>query len=316
MAHINVGIARMCPAVEEELRGLMNRRPTLLIGAAVLAYAVSLPTTTMASGDDKDKHGAKPVAVQDATVNFGQPQNQTPDPAPVGAAVTHFLMPNDVTIRKGGTVTFVVNGGGHGIAIHPVDKHTTREDIAEDLCAGATPERADPIVDRRTRYTVCNNLVPPAIGAIVTPTTIDGRLVQVAGTQNLDYSITDGDGDLIIHTGFNVVLAATPTTPALVKNNPRVDDTEHTVRLFASSGRPAAGESAVTALNAAGLASAGGFLAGSAAAVAPATVGTPGNRVQVRFPRPGRYLVICMNRSHLLNEHMFGFVNVVGDDDN
>ena len=68
----------------------------------------------MASGDDKDKHGAKPVAVQDATVNFGQPQNQTPDPAPVGAAVAHFLMPNDVTIRKGGTVTFVVNGGGHG----------------------------------------------------------------------------------------------------------------------------------------------------------------------------------------------------------
>jgi hypothetical protein len=34
----------------------------------------------------------------------------------------------------------------------------------------------------------------------------------------------------------------------------------------------------------------------------------------VRFDRTGRYLVICMNRSHLLNDHMFGFVNVVGED--
>jgi hypothetical protein len=159
---------------------------------------------------------------------------------------------------------------------------------------------------------VCNGLVPPVAGAVVTPVTIDGTPVLVAGTQNLDYSITDGDGDLIIHTGFNVNIAG---TPAIVKNNPRVDDTEHTVRLFATSGRPPAGESAVTALTAAGLASAGGFLTGSVAAVAPATVGVPGNRIQVRFPKTGRYLVICMNRGHALNDHMFGFVQVVGDDD-
>ena len=136
----------------------MNRRLTILMGAAVLALAFT--TTGRADDKDKDKDKDKAVAVQDATVNFGQPQNQTPDPAPVAAAVTHFLMPNDVTIHKGGTVTFVVNGGGHGIAIHPVSKNTTRKDIAEDLCAGATPENSDPIVDRRTRFVVCNGLVP------------------------------------------------------------------------------------------------------------------------------------------------------------
>ena len=31
--------------------------------------------------------------------------------------------------------------------------------------------------------------------------------------------------------------------------------------------------------------------------------------------KTGRYLVICMNRAHSLNDHMFGFVNVVGGDD-
>jgi hypothetical protein len=44
----------------------------------------------------------------------------------------------------------------------------------------------------------------------------------------------------------------------------------------------------------------------------PPTVG-PGNRIQVRFEEKGRYLVICQNRGHSLNDHMFGFVNVVDD---
>jgi len=38
--------------------------------------------------------------------------------------------------------------------------------------------------------------------------------------------------------------------------------------------------------------------------------------VQYRFTKTGRYLVICMNRGHAINDWMFGFVNVVGDDDN
>jgi len=38
-----------------------------------------------------------------------------------------------------------------------------------------------------------------------------------------------------------------------------------------------------------------------------------GNRIVYQFIKTGRYLVICMNRAHSLNDHMFGFVNVVGD---
>src|SRR6266850_2352015 len=219
----------------------MKRRPLFLIGAAVLAVAVTFTITGRAHDKDGDKDKDKVAAVQDATVNFGQPQNQTPDAAPVGAAVTHFLMPNDVTINKGGTVTFVVNGGGHGIAIHPVSKNTTRQDIAEDLCDGNNNETGagHEITDRRARFEKCNNTVPtvppapPATTVVVTPAIIDGFPVLVTGTGNLDYTITDGKDNLIIHTGFNVNFAATATTPAIVKNNPRVDDTEHTVRHFA-----------------------------------------------------------------------------------
>ena len=277
----------------------MKSGRTILIGVAVLAVLASSVTASALDNDkDKDKDKDKVAAVQDATVHFAQPQPQTPDPAPVGAAVTHFLFPDDVTILKGGSVTFVVNGGGHGIAIHPVSKKTTRADIAEDLCDGATAENPDPIKDRRARAAVCN-------GTVVTPTTINGTPVSVTGTQNLDYSITDGKDDLIIHTGFNVNIAATPTTPAIVILNPRVDDSEHTHQLVATSGR-SAGDTA----NPAAIATnqAGAFLTGSAN---PATAG---NRIRVQFLKNGRYLVVCMNRGHYLNDHMFGFVNVVGDE--
>jgi hypothetical protein len=37
-----------------------------------------------------------------------------------------------------------------------------------------------------------------------------------------------------------------------------------------------------------------------------------GHVTSYRFLKTGRYLVICMNRSHFLNDWMFGFVNVVG----
>jgi hypothetical protein len=37
-----------------------------------------------------------------------------------------------------------------------------------------------------------------------------------------------------------------------------------------------------------------------------------GHVLSYRFLKTGRYLVICMNRSHFLNDWMSGFVNVVG----
>jgi hypothetical protein len=59
---------------------------------------------------------------------------------------------------------------------------------------------------------------------------------------------------------------------------------------------------------------AGAFLTGTAFNTTTGA-GTPGNRIRVQFNATGRYLVICMNRAHLLNNHMFGFVNVVGEGD-
>jgi hypothetical protein len=46
----------------------------------------------------------------------------------------------------------------------------------------------------------------------------------------------------------------------------------------------------------------------------PAGATSNGQLVTYQFLKSGRYLVICMNRSHFLNDWMFGFVNVVDDD--
>ena len=109
----------------------------------------------------------------DTVVQFGPPHPQPP-PAPPGSSLEplqHRLLPDEVTIHKGGTVLFVINGGGHRVAIYEVSKHTTRADIEMDLCQGG--------VD------VCNTDLGTA-------------------TQNLQYLITDAKGDLIIDTQTNV----------------------------------------------------------------------------------------------------------------
>src|SRR5215510_7787246 len=101
-------------------------------------------------------------AVDDAVVQFGPTHPQPPAP------LLHRLIPDEVTIHKGGTVLFVMNGGGHRVLIYPVSNHTTRADIEADLCQGGVP--------------TCN---------------------VAAGTQNLQYLITDGNGNLIIDTETN-----------------------------------------------------------------------------------------------------------------
>lgn len=192
-----------------------------------LALAVTL-AFSMGACDHDDN------APADVTVQFGQ--NKFPqDPAPAN----HILDPNDITIKKGGMVTFEVNGNNHGMAIYPVSRKTDRENINEDLCQPSP--------------------------AVCSP--------QGAATANLRYSITDGNGNLIIDTGTN--------PPSNRVNDP-------TNRLL-YAGDPV-------------------FLPGRAATDAPAPV------VQHRFQQAGRYLVICINRSHFINDRMFGFVNVVADD--
>jgi hypothetical protein len=168
--------------------------------------------------------------VADATIDFGAPQ---PQPGAPGSPVNHVVVPNEVAIEKGGTVTFNVNGGGHGIAIYPVAKRTTRADIEEDLCQGGP--------------TVCNG---------------------PAGTANLQYLITDSKGHLIINSGVNPPDNRVNYAPGQVMS-----------------------------------AGAGQFLVGS-------TTTAVGTQVRVRFEKPGRFLVICMNRGHALNDWMFGFVDV------
>jgi hypothetical protein len=62
------------------------------------------------------------------------------------------------------------------------------------------------------------------------------------------------------------------------------------------------------------LTSAGGqqFLNGG---TIPAGPTSNGQLITYRFLKTGRYIVLCMNRTHFLNDWMFGFVNVVGGND-
>ena len=164
----------------------------------------------------------------------------------------HHLTPEDVTIGKGGQVTFQVHGGGHGFAIYEVSKDTTREDLGQFLCAGPDPEGiADPALHR------CNLLA----------TNADAKHI-----------VEDGHGD--------VVLVAQTATTAHPDN-----------RVWSEPGR---------------LMSAGGmqFLNGG---TIPAGATSNGQLLTYRFLKTGRYLVLCMNRVHFLNDWMFGFVTVSED---
>jgi plastocyanin len=95
-----------------------------LVVIAVLAVTLVVPMVVWA--DVREDNECTNV-VQDAFVNFGVPGE--------AGAANHFLVPDEVTINKGGTVTWTTQGGGHGIAIYPVPSKTTvRGDITEDLC--------------------------------------------------------------------------------------------------------------------------------------------------------------------------------------
>jgi plastocyanin len=202
------------------------RKRTAAATVIMSALAISLTLGAQAQPDQTTN-----AAVQDAIVNFGHPVHPQP-PAPDN----HVLDPNDVTILKGGTVTFTMHGGGHGVAIYPVSKNTTRAHISDDLCQGG-PE-------------FCN--VPNATAA-------------------LPYTITDGNGQVVINIAEFPAERQVDARPG---------------QLFSAGGLP------------------GVLLTGS-------TATTRGMQVRYRFAEDGRYLVICINRVHSINDWMFGFVNVV-----
>ena len=64
-------------------------------------------------------------------------------PTDLCAYKLHNLTPEEVTIRKGGEVTFQIHGGGHGFAIYEVSKDTTRSELGQYLCAGEDPREIE-----------------------------------------------------------------------------------------------------------------------------------------------------------------------------
>jgi hypothetical protein len=240
----------------------MNATRTFVVVA--WAALMALPGTAWAQHDHESRGKGQPSAPADAAVDFGvlpvgplgpPPCLQTGaigGPADPCAYLVHRLTPDEVTIAKGGQVTFQVHGGGHGLAVYKVSRKTKREDLGQFLCAGLDPST----VDDPTQH-ACNLL---------------------AANANARHVITDGARDVVIVAEANIT-------------NAHPDN-----RVWYEPGR---------------LMSMGGqqFLNGG---TVPAGPGSNGQLITYRFLETGRYLVICMNRTHFLNDWMFGFVDVVG----
>ena len=233
-------------------------------GLLVAAALVAAPAMSSAQTEEQDHR--HPSAPSTAAVDFGVLPTAPLGPAPclqsgaIGgpadpcAYTLHNLTPEEVTIRKGGEVTFQIHGGGHGFAIYEVSKNTTRDELGQYLCRGEDPAGiADPSLH------ACN--LDPV-------------------NANAQHRVRDGRR--------NVVLVARPNLTNAHPDN----------RVWSPEDR---------------LVSAGAmqFLNGG---TIPAGPDSNGQLITYQFLKTGRYLVICMNRVHFLNDWMFGFVNVKGDE--
>jgi hypothetical protein len=239
----------------------MRLQGLLVAVALVAAPAVSFAQKADSSGDSDHKHSP---ASSTAAVDFGVlpvgPIGPPPclqagaigGPADPCSYKLHVLTPEEVTIRKGGEVTFQIHGGGHAFAIYEVSKDTKRDELGQYLCRGEDPATiADPTLHP------CNLLPANADAA---------------------HRIKDGDRD--------VVIVARPNLTNVHPDN-RVWSPEN--RLMSAGGMQ--------------------FLNGG---TIPAGPTSNGQLITYQFLKSGRYLVICMNRVHFLNDWMFGFVNVNG----
>jgi hypothetical protein len=237
---------------------MRNKRALVVV---LVAAVMMLPGSVWAQHHDLT-HG-QPAATE-VFVEFGivplDPLGPFPcrQTAPFGLAVganadpcvhkAHVLDQPEVTVVKGGQVTFTFRNGGHSIAIYEVSKDTTRDHIGQQLCPATDPSTLQPAEH------VCRSNPLHA---------------------SAEYLVTDGKGDVVLHVSPD----ATNAFPQnLVTFTPG--------RLMSAGG--------AVALN------------GNAPL---------GHVVSYQFLKSGRYLVICMNRSHFLNDWMFGFVNVVGADE-
>ena len=99
-----------------------------------------------------------------------------------------------------------------------------------------------------------------------------------------DHIIIDGEGNIVAESGTNPPFA-------------RLDDAG---RILVGTAAQVQGEDP------------GRFHNGTPAApVPPATVGQSSERIRIKFLKKGRYLAICMNRNHSINDWMFGLFDVV-----
>ena len=122
------------------------KRTNLRTGLAmVLAVTVAFSVAAVIEAQNE-------LLTNTTVINFG-PINSTAAPM---SPPLHVVVPDSATIGKGETVTFMVNGGGHGVAIYPVSNHTTRADILEGLCnphglacADLTAQRAYLVTDAK-----------------------------------------------------------------------------------------------------------------------------------------------------------------------
>ena len=141
-------------------------RFTVTLSALLLA---ALPAASFAQKDDPKQHGKHdPKPPETAVVDFGVLQN-----TPIAGASTlcaqappfggpldpcayrlHALFPEEVTLAKGGEVSFNIHGGGHGFAIYRVSKKTSRDDIGQQLCVGEDPSTIPP---EAAATHACNN---------------------------------------------------------------------------------------------------------------------------------------------------------------
>ena len=202
-------------------------RPVVTFACVVLlGILAALPVAGSMNQSRSQQDLTDQPAVEDPIVEFGHPDILAGTP-------NQTMVPDEVTILKGDRISFRVNGPGHGIVIYPVSKNTTRQDIAQYLCDGTTPD--------------------------------------CSPTQRRE--IRDGDDRVVI----------------IIEEGGQAIRVDYAPGQILSAGT-------------------GAFLTGTARTATGAT--TPGTLVRLRFGEDGRYLVACMNRAHMVNEWMFGFVNV------
>lgn len=191
-------------------------RYRLLLVAAALAVA---PMTPLAqNGDLTHQQPATPDAKVDFGVLVTAPIGAAPcaqtgfgGPADPCSYKLHHLTPEEVTIEKGGQVTFQIHGGGHAMSILEVSKNTTRDDIGQLLCAGEDPSTiADPTAHACNLSTQSNNqhIISDGKGDVVivaAPNVTNahpdnrvwsepGRLMSAGGVQFLNGGTTDPTG--------------------------------------------------------------------------------------------------------------------------